>query len=426
MQFAQIKIMGIFILLIFIITNSAYAQPDQAKTYDKKGDSFLEKNNYKDAIDAYSISIKYDPNNAVVYVKRGIANFRLNNSQEAISDFDKVIEIAPKDLRSLVSAYFLRGECNMKLGNSDQAMKDFDNVLSIDPKNYSAYYNKACLYSLAKNITEACNALKKSIELGYNHWNHIKKDSDIDNIRNSSCYKEIMSANNQPSFTFLGIGENDDYATAIKKLSKKFEVVSSKDAYNGPGYDPGVVQKWSKGFTTLENIHKQYSNTFLDMAPSVKGMTLKVEISPIDETMYLSPFNRGQNTYRSSIVFSGLGQKKIMRMNILFKKDFLKDVFNQLTKKYGPPIKAAPSAGKRVVYYWESENDVMLLVINDNYLFDYEGNYYHAPDDMSQIVIQFGKNISEWSKELVPILVKLGENKKDAENKKRQKAVSDF
>lgn len=36
--------------------------------------------------------------------------------------------------------------------------------------------------------------VKKSIDIGFNKWEHIKKDTDLDNhIRNMSCYKAIMA-----------------------------------------------------------------------------------------------------------------------------------------------------------------------------------------------------------------------------------------
>jgi hypothetical protein len=40
---------------------------------------------------------------------------------------------------------------------------------------------------------KACELLNYAIKKGYNDWEWIKKDSDFDNIRNSDCYKKIMS-----------------------------------------------------------------------------------------------------------------------------------------------------------------------------------------------------------------------------------------
>jgi len=35
--------------------------------------------------------------------------------------------------------------------------------------------------------------VKKYIDIGFNKWEHIKKDTDLDNIRNMSCYKAIRA-----------------------------------------------------------------------------------------------------------------------------------------------------------------------------------------------------------------------------------------
>jgi hypothetical protein len=50
----------------------------------------------------------------------------------------------------------------------------------------------ACLYSINKNSTEACKWLKTSVEKGNYNLKRIKEDKNFDNIRNSSCYKDIM------------------------------------------------------------------------------------------------------------------------------------------------------------------------------------------------------------------------------------------
>jgi len=65
-------------------------------------------------------------------------------------------------------------------------------AISLNPNNYIAMYNMACLYSINKNSTEACKWLKTSVEKGNYNLKRIKEDKNFDNIRNSSCYKDIM------------------------------------------------------------------------------------------------------------------------------------------------------------------------------------------------------------------------------------------
>jgi hypothetical protein len=65
-------------------------------------------------------------------------------------------------------------------------------AIELKPDFAEAYYEKACLLSITNNTSEACSMLKTAIKKGYSNWKHIRIDSDLDNIRNSTCYKEIM------------------------------------------------------------------------------------------------------------------------------------------------------------------------------------------------------------------------------------------
>jgi hypothetical protein len=47
--------------------------------------------------------------------------------------------------------------------------------------------------SLLKDISQARNMLQQVIDKGINYFDHIKKDTHLNNIRNSACYKSIMA-----------------------------------------------------------------------------------------------------------------------------------------------------------------------------------------------------------------------------------------
>ena len=89
--------------------------------------------------------------------------------------------------------YTDRGATFAAMKDYKAALTDYNNAIEIDPGNNIAYYNKACLYSIEGDTNEACIWLDESIKNGYRDWAHIKKDIDLDPIRNVSCYKRIMS-----------------------------------------------------------------------------------------------------------------------------------------------------------------------------------------------------------------------------------------
>jgi len=54
------------------------------------------------------------------------------------------------------------------------------------------YYNFACIASLDKKIKEAIENLELSFQNGYNDYDHIQKDTDLDNIRSTDEFKQLI------------------------------------------------------------------------------------------------------------------------------------------------------------------------------------------------------------------------------------------
>jgi len=159
-----------------------------------QGNQYFKDKNYSDAMDVYTKVIKLDPKRASAYLMRGGCYYELKNYPQAMNDFNKAIKLDPK----YASAYGYRGDCYNMLKNYPQAINDYDKVIGLDPNNAYAYYGKACAYSLMDNQTEACEYLKIAVDKGFNNWDHIKSDRDLDNIRNSPCYKEIIKDPTEP------------------------------------------------------------------------------------------------------------------------------------------------------------------------------------------------------------------------------------
>lgn len=81
----------------------------------------------------------------------------------AISDYDKAIEINPKD----TDAYHNRGLAYYDKGQNDQAISDYDNAIEIDPKYALAYNNRGFTYFVKLgNKVKGCADWKKACELG--------------------------------------------------------------------------------------------------------------------------------------------------------------------------------------------------------------------------------------------------------------------
>ncbi len=212
-------------VLLFITTSFCFGM--SAEDLEEKAETFLANRQYDEAIEYYSKALETEGlsvnNRAIVYLNRGVFSsikqlydraiedfnkaielnpgyaMAYNNrgniyglkqqDDKAIEDFNKAIELNPGDYK----ARNFRGIAYRNKQQYDKAIEDFNKAIDLNPRYADAYYRKACVYSLTNKTEEACKMLKQSIKKGYNYWSSIKIHKDLDNIRDSSCYKEIMA-----------------------------------------------------------------------------------------------------------------------------------------------------------------------------------------------------------------------------------------
>jgi hypothetical protein len=95
---------------------------------------------------------------------------------------------------------------------ADSAKTEFRSQLK------NIYYNFCCLYSLQNKKTQALDYLDKCVKLGYNNYDHILEDTDLDNIRNESQYKTLAAQ-------IRSIG---DYPYILKR-AEKYDLADSRE-----------------------------------------------------------------------------------------------------------------------------------------------------------------------------------------------------
>lgn len=168
---------SVFTVMIFLIS-VCYAKD---LCYD-----YIEMKRYDDAIKECTSQIKGETavdNIGVAYTNRGIAYAGKGQYDQAIDDYGAAIRATPK----YEKAYFNRGNAYYAKEKYNEAVDDYNKAIELNPKNPYPYYNMACIYSM-----RACTMLRKSVGNGFKDWELIRKDKDLDNIRNSSCYREII------------------------------------------------------------------------------------------------------------------------------------------------------------------------------------------------------------------------------------------
>ncbi len=101
-------------------------------------------------------------------------------------------------LETILSNTGSRPELLYRLGNlyaliedNDLATKQFQHLSMLMPHDPSIDYNLACLYARQNQIDKAVTALKNAVEKGYDNWDLLLSDTDLNNLRHTAFYQNL-------------------------------------------------------------------------------------------------------------------------------------------------------------------------------------------------------------------------------------------
>jgi len=94
--------------------------------------------------------------------------------------------------------HIIIGNSFLNDGKYDEAAKHYRKALELEPDEFIALYNMACVRSLEMKIDEAIEWLEKSIEAGYDDFEWMEADTDLDNIREDERYQELLRRGPRP------------------------------------------------------------------------------------------------------------------------------------------------------------------------------------------------------------------------------------
>ena len=98
---------------------------------------------------------------------------------EATAQFNRAIEINPNN----VETHFQLGLVYNQLKRYEESAMEFRKVIQLSPGNTMAYYNLACALSMLNKTDDAFSQLELSIQKGFNQYENIQKDTDLENLK---------------------------------------------------------------------------------------------------------------------------------------------------------------------------------------------------------------------------------------------------
>ena len=79
-----------------------------------------------------------------------------------------------------------------KVGKIQEAKAEAAKALELSPNDPLMLYNAACFYARLEDKQLALNTLKGAVLSGYENYEWIKRDTDLESIRTEPEYIELM------------------------------------------------------------------------------------------------------------------------------------------------------------------------------------------------------------------------------------------
>ena len=90
-------------------------------------------------------------------------------------------------------SYYELGNLYMTTNKLDDALLSYNMAEQLNYEPFSKIlYNKACIYSIQDKRELSSQYIEYAIQAGYSNFDHIEKDTDLDNVRDSYYFKKAM------------------------------------------------------------------------------------------------------------------------------------------------------------------------------------------------------------------------------------------
>lgn len=105
-----------------------------------------------------------------------------------INFYEKIIGYAPDFIEALACL----GELYTRQGLFEKGLAMDERLVRLRPEDAVCAYNLACSYALLNNIPASRRTMVRAIELGYDEWDHLRKDTDLANLLADSEFQAFL------------------------------------------------------------------------------------------------------------------------------------------------------------------------------------------------------------------------------------------
>lgn len=167
--------------------------PDFFYGYYRRG--FYEDNSWRtdDALADYDMAMMLEPKYAYAYLGKGDMLMRKGEKDKAMEAYWKVVELDTVPNNQSCAMYAL-----LALGERDKAIEFMQQVIANDSTDCGNYYDGACFYSRIGDLDKSLANLRKAFEYGFKRFHHVLSDDDLEALRATPEFEELMKEFNKP------------------------------------------------------------------------------------------------------------------------------------------------------------------------------------------------------------------------------------
>jgi len=105
-----------------------------------------------------------------------------------IAFYDRILKRDP----NYVDVLRCQGELLSRKGQHERALAVDRRLAELLPHDYVVRYNLACSLAVGGFTGEAIAALRAALERGYDDFEYLESDSDLDSLRDEPAYRALM------------------------------------------------------------------------------------------------------------------------------------------------------------------------------------------------------------------------------------------
>jgi len=149
----------------------------------------------REALPLFQKTLALNPDFYTVYADLRMTYKRLGNEQKMMETVEAALEMLPRYVTRHpddVRARMFLASMLAAAGRLEQARAEGARALELSPGDAQMMYNAACFYAQLGEKDRAAETLRGAVAAGYQHYAWIKRDPDLDDIRNEPAYIDLM------------------------------------------------------------------------------------------------------------------------------------------------------------------------------------------------------------------------------------------